>query len=236
MFGSRAKLVLLLIVVLLVGCTSDGTPSATTPEASQLPAEVATAFLQAWERAQYGQMYLQLTPGIQAAWPEDDFVQFYRNIAASAKLTSVRAQLVSLLAEGDQAQGRFRATYSSGAVGEFEREGQIALSLEDGEWRVLWTPALVIPELQEGDTLQILYQPSVRGNIYDQADHALAAHDTQVTLGVVPALIEDEATTLASLSRILGMAPDEIQAKYQHAQRPDWFMPVADITPEQMAQ
>jgi penicillin-binding protein 2 len=145
----------------------------------------------------------------------------------------VRAQLISLLAEGDQAQGRFRATYSSEAVGEFEREGQIALSLEDSEWRILWTPALVIPELHEGDTLEILYQPSVRGNIYDRADHALAAHDTQVTVGVVPALIGDETAMLASLSRILGMAPTEIQEKYQHAQRPDWFMPIADITPEQ---
>lgn len=233
MSGSRAILVLLVLAV-LAGCTNAPAPSGTaTPGAEEPPAEVASAFLENWERAQYSQMYRQVASDIQASLPEADFVQFYRDVAASAKLTSVRAQLVSLLAEGEQAQGRFRASYSSQAVGEFEREGQIALTLEDEGWRVQWSPALVFPELREGDTLQILYQPSVRGNIYDQAEHALAAHDTQVTVGVVPALIEDEPLLLESLSRILGMSPDKIREKYEGAQRPDWWMPVADITSEQ---
>ncbi len=234
MLSSRAILALLLISALLAGCAGGAAPSATaTPNADGSPSEVASAFLEAWGRAQYNQMYRWLTAEAQASLSEDAFVQYYRDIAAGAKLTSVRAQLVSLLVEGDQAQGRFRVTYDSQAVGEFEREGQIALSLENREWRIRWSPSVVIPELQEGDTLHILYQPSVRGNIYDQTGHALAANDTQVTVGVVPALIQDERVLLASLSRILGIAPDQIQEKYKDAASLDWFMPIADITTEQ---
>lgn len=230
----RVLSVLLLALVILGGCGGEAMPSSTpVPVASGAPADTANAFLQAWMQARYSDMFALLSAQSQAQVSESEFTDFYRSIAANAKLTSLDAQLVSLLADGSQARGRFRVRYASQAVGEFERECQITLLLENLEWRVNWSPSLVFPEMVQGSTVQVVYQASVRGNIYDGNEHALATQASEVTVGVVPALIQDEQTLLATLSRILGRAPSEIQAKYKDAPRLDWFMPVAVITPEQ---
>jgi penicillin-binding protein 2 len=232
MTRSHAIAVLFLLLALLASC--GGTPVPTTlPPAAGNPADVATAFLNAWSQARYSEMYSLLTPADQAVYSEDDFIETYQSFAANAKLTSLSVQVVALLTEGQQARGRFRAAFSSQAVGYFERENPLTLAVVGQEWRVQWSPKMILPELENGDIVQVLYQASVRGNIYDQEGHALATQDTYVTIGVVPALIQDERVMLAALSHILGMAPDAIQGKYENAPRADWFMPIADISPEQ---
>ena len=54
---------------------------------------------------------------------------------------------------------------------------QVALPwvLEGGEWRLVWDPALVLPELEGGDRLGFDRSWSGRGDIYDQDGLPLAA-------------------------------------------------------------
>jgi penicillin-binding protein 2 len=228
----REIIILFLVSAMLAGCGGKPTPTLPPPALGD-PADIATAFLNAWSQARYGEMHGLLTPADQAAYPEESFIKTYEAFAANAKLTSLNAQLIALLADGDQARGRFRTSFASQAVGEFERENPITLVVVGQQWHVQWSPRMILPEMESGDIVQVLYQASVRGNIYDQEGHALAAQDNWVTIGVVPVQIQEERTLLATLSRILGMAPSAIQDKYKNAPRADWFMPIADISPEQ---
>ncbi len=231
MFRLRA-LILVLLTTLSVSACKPGPTVSATPAATNDPVGVVSAFLAAWGQARYADMYRLLSPEDQAAYAEDAFVSAYANFAKVAKLTALNPQVISLLADKDQARARFRVTYSSQTVGDFERENVLTLALTAGEWRVRWSPAAILPEMQWGDTVHVLYQTSVRGNIYDRGGHALAAQDTYVTVGVVPAHIQDERILLAALSRALGLSPAAIQEKYTNAPRADWFMPIADIAPE----
>ncbi len=228
----RALAFALLTLLAVSACNPTATVPA-TPAAANDPAEVASAFLTAWTQARYTDMYALLSPDDQEAYDREAFVGAYAGFASAAKLTAVRPQIISLLVDNAQARARFRVIFSSQAVGDFERENVLALVLAANEWRVRWSPAAILPELQPGDTVHALYQTSVRGNIYDGEAHALAAQDTYTTVGVVPSRIQDERTLLAALSRVLGQSPAAIQEKYKNAPRADWFMPVADISSEQ---
>ncbi len=233
MFRLRALIPALLAALVAVSaCTPAPTPPA-TPAATNDPAEVVSAFLTAWRQARYSEMYRLLSPDDQAAYAEDAFTTAYADFASVAKLTALNPQVISLLVDKDQARARFRVSYRSQTVGDFERENVLALALVGDAWRVRWSPAAILPEMQPGDKVHVLYQTSVRGNIYDRAGHALAAQATYVTVGVVPAHIQDERILLAALSRVFGLAPAAIQEKYKNAPRGDWFMPVGDIAPEQ---
>lgn len=228
-------LVLVLTVVLATASACNPGPTATaTPAANNDPAEVVGAFLTAWVQARYADMHRLISRDDQATYDAETFVSAYADFASAAKLTALKPQVISLLVDKDQARARFRVTYSSQTVGNFERENVLTLHLAGDEWRVRWSPAAILPEMQPGDSAHVLYQASVRGNIYDRTEHALAAQDAYTTVGVVPALIQDERTLLATLSRVLGMSPSAIQEKYQNAARADWFMPIADISSEQV--
>ncbi len=233
MLRLRAFVPALLVVLLAASACKARPTTSATPAAANDPAEVVSTFLTAWSQARYADMYRLLLPDDQAAYAEDAFTSAYRDFASAAKLTAVTPQVISLLVDKDQARARFRVAYSSQTVGDFERENVLTLALAANEWRVRWSPAAILPEMQPGDTVHVLYQASVRGNIYDRAGHALAAQDTYVTVGVVPALIQDERTLLATLSKVLGQPPSAIQEKYKNAARADWFMPVGDISSEQ---
>jgi len=231
MYRRRAFALALLALLAVSACRPAPTPPA-TPVAANGPADVVSTFLTAWTQARYTDMYRLLSPDDQAAYGESAFVSAYSDFARAAKLTALNVQVISLLVDNDRARARFRVAYSSQAVGDFERENVLALVLAGGEWRVRWSPALILPEMQPGDTVHVLYQASVRGNIYDGQGRALAAQDTYTAVGVVPSHIQDERTLLAALSRVLGLSPAAIQEKYANAPRADWFMPIADIPPE----
>ncbi len=232
MFTRRAVALALLALLAVSACKPAPTISA-TPAAANDPAEVVGAFLSAWTQARYTDMYRLLSPDDQAAYDAEAFVSAYADFASAAKLTALKPQVISLLVDKDQARARFRVVYSSQTVGDFERENVLALALAANEWRVRWSPAAILPEMQPGDSAHVLYQESVRGNIYDGTGHALAAQDTYTTVGVVPSRIQDERALLAALSRVLGLPPAAIQEKYKSAPRGDWFMPIADLSPEQ---
>lgn len=234
MFRLRMLVLALTAVLATVSACNPGSTATATPAANNDPAEVVGEFLAAWAQARYADMYRLVSPDDQATYDAETFVSAYADFASAAKLTALKPQVISLLVDKDQARARFRVTYSSQTVGDFERENVLALHLAGDEWRVRWSPAAILPEMQPGDSVHVLYQASVRGNIYDRAEHALAAQDTYTTVGVVPALIQDERALLATLSRALGMSPSAIKEKYQNAARADWFMPIADISSEQV--
>ena len=234
----RRILLLLVVLTLIAGglssCQDNSTPSP-PPTPTPVPGraeEVAEAFLAAWERNDYGLMYSLLTPTSQGTVTQDSFAHTYQAIAAEATITRVQAQLRAALQEGEQAQVAYAVTMDTALLGPLDVENEMTLRYEDGRWGVVWSPQLIFRELTAGNLVHFTPRAPSRANIYDRNGLGLAVEGTMVTVGVVPGQIEDEGTLLAELSRVLGLDKAAIQAKYADA-RPDWFVPIADISVEQ---
>jgi penicillin-binding protein 2 len=204
------------------------TPTATPPPAAD---GAAAAFLSAWTAGDYDRMYDLLSDSDRLSMSRDQFRARYVSALREATTTAIRTELRSLLHEGPRAQAGFRGEWQTTLFGPLEFENTIPLVWESGGWKVDWSPALVLPQLGEDLKLVFLDRSPVRGNIYDQGGLGLAVDGQVVTVGVVPAWIEDEATVTASLSTVTGVAPETIQDKIAGSQ-PDWFVPIADVSPE----
>jgi len=234
----RRTSLLLVALILIAGglpaCRDDSTPPP-PPTPTPVPGraeEIAAAFLAAWERNDYGLMYGLLTPTSQATVTQDSFAHTYQAVAAEATITRVQAQLRAALQEGEQAQVAYAVTMDTALLGPLEVENEMTLRYEGGRWGVDWSPQLIFRQLTAGNLVHLTPRAPSRANIYDRNGLGLAVEGTMVTVGVVPGQIEDEGTLLAELSRVLALDPAAIQAKYADA-RPDWFVPIADITVEQ---
>jgi penicillin-binding protein 2 len=161
----------------------------------------------------------------------DQFRARYVNALREATATSVRAELRSLLHDGASAVAGFRAEWKTTLFGPLEFDNTMTLQWQGGGWGVDWSSTLVLPPLGDDLKLVLLDRTPIRGNIYDRGGLGLAVDGRMVTIGVVPGWIEDVPMAVNQLSPITGVAPEVIQDKITNSQ-PDWFVPIADVSPE----
>lgn len=227
------------IMLLATGCTTDALSLATEPTATPLPsptptplpsgAPTAEAYLNAWVGGDFSAMYNLLTPESRIRISLEDFSQHYQQAQNTATVKQITAQLQSLLADGPQAAATFQTIWDTARFGQIQVNNQMLLQFVEGNWRVVWQPTLVLPQLGEGITLAFLSDQPARGNIYDRTFHAMAAAGELVTVGLVPQFITDEAQVVTLLSQLTAVEPEVIRQKIAAA-RPDWFVPIADVT------
>jgi len=149
-------MILLLMIIFVVGCsglaeeaTQTPLPSATETATPTLPPpnqkttpvpdpdQVVKAYLDAWKEDDYASMYGMLTKISQDAITEEEFTQWYMDIATKGAITGVEYEILSSLVQSTRsAQASYQVTLQSVLGGDIIRDTVMNLSLEDGEWRV----------------------------------------------------------------------------------------------------
>jgi len=225
---------LILTLISLVACS--GPPSATptpTPEPTPTrtppsPDDTAKLFLAAWQRADYAAMYQQLSPSARLQVSDVDLANAYRKAQGEAVVINVRAQPRDSIKLGGKAQVAFHQEWDTAVFGTLQAENVMTLTLTENRWGVDWEPGLIWPGLSGGNQLRMTWAIPERANIYDRDGLGLAYLGVNVTLGVIPGQITDEAALLAALSKVTKLAPNVIKARYASA-APNWYVPIAEV-------
>jgi penicillin-binding protein 2 len=192
----------------------------------------ARAYLEAWQADDYAKMYGMLTPISQDALTEEEFTEIYSHVATEAALGSLDSQILSSLTQTRSAQVSYRVNLHSALVGDIVRDTLMNLSLEDGQWRVQWDEALILPELSGGNTLRMDRLIPSRANIYDRDEKALVAQADATALGVFPDQIDpdQEDTLLSEIWRLTGLHPDTIRTRYENfPPGAGWYLPLLAV-------
>jgi len=241
--------ILLLIILAMTACTpsgstpggSDATPTLQDPVVltTSAPAADSTAqkFLDAWQVENFAEMYAQLTLLSRDAQNEQDFSLHLKDVHATMSLESLDYEILqSMIMNPNEAQVAYRMTYHTVLVGDITRETVMNLSLQDGSWKVQWEDGMILPELRNGNRLQMDITVPARGNIYDANGSALAAQSDAIALGIVPGQInpDTEGALLSELATLTGLNTDYIASLYEFAD-PNWYIPVSDVSSQDVA-
>ncbi len=237
---AKHLLLILLLLATIIGCTPTAAPSPTptpitstaTPVDFSAPEAVGRAFLEAWEKNAYDQMYALLAPSLRAGLTAADFERAYNNALNTTATLSVSALPKQLAVEGERAWIEFEATWETAVFGALPYTNRLNLIRENQQWWVDWRRETIHPDLADGNAFAVEYQTPPRANIYDRNGAGLAIPSTIVTVGVVPEQITDEAGVLAALAAALGLPAETIQARYAGQPR-NWYIPIADISGEE---
>jgi len=233
--------VLVLALLTVCACQPEPQPITPTPHPTSTPmppslagAEmVALQYLRAWQNGAYERMYTMLSSSAAQTTSLEDFCSRYRTIATEATMTRLE---VSPTGVGRVLMATAQVTYTLSMdtllAGSFQLDNALDLSYDGQRWAVDWTPKAIFPLLVWDNLVHMFVQVPARGNIYDRNDLPLATEGQVIEIGVVPDQIEDEARLLYVLSVVLGLPTDTIQAKYAHAGREDWFMPIGELAPK----
>ena len=209
-------------------------PPTSTPTATPippLPEAAASAFLEAWEQRGYEEMYSLVALQSREALDAEAFESRYENALTTASVITVTTDLQSVLREGDGATAAFHVTLQTALFGTLSSNAMMSLGRSGTSWTVNWDAGLIWPQLDDDTYFRTTYSIPIRADIYDVNGLGLATQGTIVTIGVIPAQIEDEEALLQALSSVTSLTPDAIQGRYASA-NPEWKVPIADIPAE----
>lgn len=199
------------------------------------PADVtARLFLDAWNKGNYAAMYAALAPASQTKISQNDFIARYQNVLNEATITQVNAALTSIAEEGSTATAQFKVHFETALLGPLEQTNAFSLLREQGKWGILWSPRLILTQLENGNRVKLYVTKSTRGNIYDRTGAPLAIGVQALVVNVWPAEMRRngvEAQVLAALEPILGLSQNDIKKRYG-GQNPEWKIPIQTIAPE----
>ncbi len=241
----RFSSLVLLVLFLFTACTNaqttptvdvpDETPTLPEPQISTTRTpdvkEAAGQYLNAWVNEDYETMYGLLSRLSQDAFPKEEFIDYYKQVAIKMSLKSLQYNITSSLSNPKTAQVGYQVSFDTVLVGAFSRDTLMNLVLEDGTWKVQWESTMVLPELRDGNLLTMEITVPARGNIYDRNGDTLVAESEVVALGITPGKIEDgrEGTLLTYLSRLTDLNSDYIASLYEYA-GDDWYVPVGETS------
>ena len=127
---------------------------------------------------------------------------------------------------------RFAASWTvAGTAAPWTYTGSLPMAKRGADWKVVWSPADLAPELRAGEHLTLKRAQPPRATLLDASGHALIVPTPVVNVGIRPSFVKDLASLAAVLARALhqyGVATNDIVASVRGA-KPDAFVPVITL-------
>ncbi|MFC0470199.1 penicillin-binding transpeptidase domain-containing protein [Halalkalibacter kiskunsagensis] len=222
-------LAILVMIFIVVGC-SEQVP---TPE------ETFQEFATLWEQGEYQAMYSFLSVESKDRILEEEFVELYSYTYSEIELTSISINLIAQ--ESEQIEEEVRTEVSMPFenkmdmfTGEFVFESFVPLKLdeEDNNWKIEWSPSIIFPVLDYGDTIsmRILY-PENRGEIFDRNGEQLAVNGFAYEIAIVPVRMEgQEEESIRALAKEIDLSEESIHNSLKQSWvGPDTLVPLKKV-------
>ena len=148
--------------------------------------------------------------------------------AADLPGAELSPELGEVTVDDDQASVAWTATWDLPAAPDWRYDSSLALQQAGDTWRVVAAPAVVHPELGEGQHLELTRSLPERAPITDAAGAPLFTPTEVVNVGIDPAQVTDLPALAAALSAATGVAADDIVADVQAAPAGQ-FVPVITL-------
>ena len=206
--------------LLLTGCSSD---------AEKLLFE---SFEEKLVNEDYEGLYLLLSSESQQAITKEDFITRYTNIYSGIKACNIDLEMGEIDTENKVIP--FSLTMNT-VAGEVNRSDfELPFIKEDKELKVIWSESLIFPMMESGDKVRVSTQTANRGSILDRNGEALASDGTLVTVGIHPAIFDEENrdNKIKELANILDISEETITKKLAANSNPDYFVPIVDLLPD----
>jgi penicillin-binding protein 2 len=246
---------LILLVFVLTACSQPAASSTATAEANLpaleststavLPTPVvkitrvpepegaAESFLSAWEQGDTASMYAGLSSASRAGVTGEDFAALYASFAQNLTLQGLETQLMYGQYDAQTAKIPFTVRYQTALFATLERQNEMELVAENGEWKVNWNDGLVLPEMKGGNRLTLELTVPERGEIQDRNQEPMAGNMRAVSLGIIPGNLnsDNQGAVLEKLYDLTGKVPQSINDMIEDA-APSWYIPVGEVTEE----
>ena len=144
------------------------------------------------------------------------FIQKYESIFEVMAITDIAYEGI-VVNQGDIfTTATFTGIYTSDLAGEIKGDYSLIALRSGGRWVIEWSPNLIFPEMQWGDTVRKASIPAKRGEIMADGE-LLAATVSKVSVYAVPSRIKDVELFVSQAAILLGMTESAVQNRLDKA-------------------
>jgi penicillin-binding protein 2 len=188
-------------------------------------------YLGFWKANDFSSMYSMLNGVSQDAMNAEDFNQLCQDTTYNLTLKDMDFSVLSAITYPASAQVAYRVNFHSNLFGDFNRDMQMNLSIENGDWKVAWEAGLILPELKGGNHLQLDVKFPSRGNIYDRNGQIIAANMDAVALGVIPKQVDpkQEDALVFYLNSLTGIPRTILRTKIED-EFAEWYVSIGEAS------
>lgn len=200
------------VCALLLVCLFAATTLAGCGNRTQL--DPAEEFLSYLSRREYPRIYKLLSTASQSAISLADMSDRFNEVYDAVGVTEVTGTVSErhVLTE-TSVEANVLVHFQTELLGEMELAMVVRQTLEDGTWRIEWSPSLILPGLEEEDTIRVTTLSAKRGEIFDADGNLLATNKAAESVYVDMATVTDLDTLLRLAAPILGMTEEDIRKK-----------------------
>jgi len=187
---------LILITTFLSACSSGSIGGGFNPFASPTPLPTAqatiisapdataaiTKYLTALQTDDFETMYGMLAKASREAVTLEDFSKRWNDALNNMSAAIIEYTVNSSKISPFDAEVGYSITYKTALVGDIQRNILVHMKNEEGEWKVIWDDAQILPELAGGKLLAMEYSVPARGDIYDREGLPIVSQSTRLQL------------------------------------------------------
>lgn len=143
---------------------------------------------------------------------EEQFTDKYTAIISALEITAIEYSNFTYESGSILCKAKYDATYYSDYIGDVTNSFTAVAVLEGDEWRIEWSPAMIFPEMEWGDTVRIARLSAERGEILADGEKVAT---TTGALSVYAAVdkIEDRELFIRQVGVLLNMTAADIEEK-----------------------
>lgn len=222
---AAAVMALIVVILAAVFVLLLRKPSKSSPE------KLLTAYVEKLKAADYEGMYEMISKESQQSITKEEFVE--RNQKIYEGIEASNFELVEKEAEeGKKDTITIPYTLSMDTLaGSVKVSWRASFTEEEERYGLVWTHAMIFPDLGPEDKVSIKKEEAQRGSIYDRNGQLLAGLQWASSVGLVPGKMQEDASAdLDKLAELLNTTAEAIQKKLDASWvKEDSFVPIKTI-------
>lgn len=169
------------------------------------PEETLNKYVSHIVNKEYSLMYQMIDAEKSAGISEEDFIKRNSAIYEGIQMSDMNVEIIS--SDKNKMQVTYNTSFNTSA-GNISFENTANFTSKGGECKLIWTDALIFPNLTSSDKVRVSSTEAKRGEILDRNGVVLAGQGKAASVGIVPGKFKKE--TIEQVAELLEIQPDNI--------------------------
>ncbi len=225
--GKRLRLAAIVFTIMVLGGAACILLRAEKEASFEPPDELLARYMGCIPKKKYKEMYQMIDAGAYGQISEKDFVK--RNSAIYEGMEVKDVAVKNMVYNEEENSVQYQMSFDT-VAGKVSFENQVFFVKKDDGYKLLWTDAVIYPQLTAKDRIRVSAAQAKRGEIFDRNGRLLAGKGVASSVGIVPGKLKERVRSIKRIADLLEIKTEDIKKELSAKWvREDSFVPLKTV-------